>query len=305
MMPPVLGLKTALPTRPHRRIGACAVAMIAATLSLPAVLHVAPAGAEEAPEDIADRLVQSVDGYVVAPEASRTITLEELGTIVGADLPDLAGRPADGYMRFFSTPAGDGMAVALGFDLGAGNAADFVAGFGDATADRDDGVPLFPDAASPLGDVVAYDEADATSSRHGSVTAFASDSLVVVLVAGDPGDSLAVLRQMAQAQVALTPPTAAAAGPREDTAYKLGRLLALPVLVGGLVWLIVRARRDPKHPAPAGQDQTASPAGSPYPARRPGIPLPPLEPRSEAPAPPPPPRRPGIPLPPLDPGSED
>jgi hypothetical protein len=261
MMPPVPGLKTALSTHPHRRAGACAAAMFAAALGLPAAVGVAPAGAEEAPEDIADRLVQSVDGYVVTPDVSRVITLEEVGAIAGADFSDLADGSTDGYLRF-------------------------------------------PDAASPLGDVVAYDAVDRAGSRSGMATAFASDSMVVVLVAGDPSDSLAVLRRMAQDQVALTPPTAAASGPREDTAYKLGRLLGLPALVGVVVWLIVRARRDPKHPAPAGQDQTAAPASGLYPARRPGIPLPPLEPRSEAPAPPPPPRRPGIPLPPLDPGSE-
>src|SRR5262245_22192945 len=47
MMPPVLGLKTALPTRLHYRVGACAAAMFATTLALPAVSDVAPAGAEE------------------------------------------------------------------------------------------------------------------------------------------------------------------------------------------------------------------------------------------------------------------
>jgi hypothetical protein len=285
--------------------------MLAATLALPAAVDVAPVGAQEAPEDIADQLIQSVAGYVVAPGAGRTITLEELGTIVGADLPDLAGGPADGYMRLFSTPAGDGIAVALGFDLGAGNAADFVAGFRDVTAERGDGVPLFPDAASPLGDVVAYDAEDATSSRHGSVTAFASDSLVVVLVAGDPGDSVAVLRRMAQDQVDLTPPTAAAASPRENLAHKLGRITGFLVIVGVPIWLIVRAARGRMHPVPVVTEHSAAQGSDLYRARRPGIPLPPLEPRADAPPPPPPwtgsypPRRPGIPLPLLEPGSDD
>src|SRR5262245_32041371 len=137
MMPPVLGLKIALPTRLCCRIGACAAAMFATTLTLPTMVDVAPVAAEDAPaEDIADRLVQSVPGYVVAPEGtgaggSRAITPEDLAAIGGADLPDVAGGSVAGYMRIFGTPAGDGVAVAMGLDLGAGDAAEFVAGFRD------------------------------------------------------------------------------------------------------------------------------------------------------------------------------
>src|SRR5215510_10226215 len=96
MMPPVLGLKDLLSIRVHRRIAACAAAMIATTLSLAAVVDIAPVAADEAPEDIADRLVQSVAGYDVAPEGSgaansRAVSLEDLATIAGTDLPDLGG----------------------------------------------------------------------------------------------------------------------------------------------------------------------------------------------------------------------
>src|SRR5262245_4413540 len=314
MMPPVLGLKTALPTRLHYRVGACAAAMFATTLALPAVSDVAPAGAEEVPaEDIADRLVPSVAGYVVAPEGtgagnSRAVSLDDLAAIVGTDLPDRASGSAAGYLRIFVTPAGDGVAMAMGLDLG-GDAAAFVGGFREAGAEQASAVTLFPDAASPLGDVVAYQAPDAAGSRQPLIAAFASDSTAVVLVVGGPDDSVAVLRQMAQDQAALTPPTAAAED-GDTTAYTLGRLAFLLVIVGVPAWLIVRAVRHRRRPGPGLPDPTASSGNYPYSASRPGIPLPPLESSSEAPPPPRPsdggfpPRRPGIPLPPLESSSE-
>ena len=216
----------------------------------------------------------------MAPEGtgagnSRAVTLEDLAAIVSADLPDRASGSGDGYMRIFVTPAGDGVAMAMGLDLGAGDAADFVAGFRQAGGQQAGAVPLFPDAASPLGDVVAYQASAPASSRQPLVTAFASDSMVVVLVAGGPDDSVAVLRQMAQDQAALTPPTTAAAEDGDTTAYALGRVLGrvavLVVLVGVPAWLIVRAVRHSRRPGPGIADPTASPGNPPYPARRPGI----------------------------------
>ena len=322
MIPPVLGLKTDLPSRLHRRIGANAAAMLAATLALPAAVDVAPVGAQEAPpHDIADRLVESVAGYTVMPEGtgtgnSQAVTLEDLAAIAGVDVPDHPGGTAAGYLRLFGKPTGDGVAAALAFDIGSGDAADFVAGFRDESEAQASPLPLFPDTASPGGDVVAYEVANPASSLHALVTAFASDSLVVVLLAADPDDSAAVLRQMAQDQVALTPPTAGGAEKRQHPAYTLGRILGGVAIVCVPAWLIIRAVRQPRQApagpaAPVGPAQTASRDSFGYPARRPGIPLPPLEPGSQAPPPPPPwagsspPRRPGIPLPPLEPGSED
>ena len=312
MMPPVLGLNITLPTRLHRRMGACAAAMLATMLTLPEVVDVAPVGAQEAPsEDIADRLVQSVASYTVTPEGtgsgnSRAVTLEDLAAIAGVDLPDHAGGTAAGYLRLFAKPTGDGVAAVAGFDLGAGDASDFVAGFREAGEEQATSVPLFPDAASPRGDMVAYEVADPASSLHALFTAFASDSLVVVLLSADPVDSVAVLRQMAQDQAALTPPTSAPAEKPENMAYTLGRITGFVLILCVPAWLIIRAVRHREPPGLAVPGQTAPPGSYPYPARGPGIPLPPLEPRSEAPPPPPlPPRRPGIPLPPLDRGSED
>jgi hypothetical protein len=262
-----------------------------------------------------------VTGYSVTPEGtgsgnSRTVTLEDLAAIAGVDLPDHAGGTAAGYLRLFGRPTGDGVAAVMGFDLGAGDASDFVAGFREAGEEQATSMPLFPEAASPSGDVVAYEVADPLSSRHTLVTAFASDSIVVVVLAADPVDSVAVLRQMAQDQAALTPPTSAPAERPENMAYTLGRITGFVLILCVPAWLIIRTARRRQSPAgpaaPVGPAQAASRDSYGYPARRPGIPLPPLEPSSKAPPPPPPwaagsypARRPGIPLPPLERSSED
>ena len=162
----------------HRR-GAWAGGILAATLTLPAVVGIAPAGAQEAtPEDLAGRLIQSVAGYIALPEGdnfgatSGPATLEELAGIVGADLPDQAGgSETAAYIRVFATPTGNGVAMAMGVDIGIGQAADFVTGFRDAAAAEASAMPLFPGEPPPLGDVVAYEVTDPGTSRRMVVTA--------------------------------------------------------------------------------------------------------------------------------------
>ena len=147
----VLAMRIALAARLYHRIGTCAAGMLAATLSLPAVVGIAPAGAQDAtPEDFAGRLIQSVAGYRTLPEGDDfgatggPATLEEVAGIVGADLPDQAGgSETAAYMRVFATPTGNGVAMAMGVDLGIGQAADFVTGFRDTAAAEANAMPLF------------------------------------------------------------------------------------------------------------------------------------------------------------------
>ncbi len=325
MMPPCFpGLSPRRPLPPPRR---CASAgMLAATLTLLAVVCVAPAGAQEAaPEEIAARLVPSVAGYIALPEgdgvgvSSRQFTLAELAGIVGADLPGPASGSTAAYMRVFATPTGNGVAMAMGFDIGIGEAADFVAGFRDAGAAEASAMPLFPDDQPPLGDVVAYEVADPRTSRRTLVTAFASGSITVVRAARDPDASSTVLRQMVRDQAALTPPTALVAdvasaapeAPRPDAdvasaapqaprsgadeqtvASKSGRVAFVLVALGVPGWLVVRAARRRRRPALAYDDAASTVDHS---ARLKAPPLPPLDASSapswapNAPPPPPPP----------------
>jgi len=338
----VLAMRITVAARLYHRIGTCAAGMLAATLTLPAVVGIAPAGAQEVtPEDLAGRLIQSVAGYRALPEGdnfgatSGPATLAELAGIVGADQPDQAGgSETAAYMRVFATPTGNGVAMAMGVDIGIGQAADFVTGFRDAAAAEASAMPLFPGEPPPLGDVVAYEVTDPGTSRGMVVTAIASGSMAVMLGAGDPADSVAVLRQMVRDQAALTPPTAVAvdvgsatpeaptpgadvapgasdarrsdADEAETVAHKLGRATFVLVVLGVPAWLVVRAARRRRRPALASEHAASpsAPAAPPPPPRRPGIPLPPLDTSAASSpppaAPPPPPRRPGIPLPPLD-----
>ena len=160
---------------------------------------------------MADRLIQSVTGYTTLPEgdtfgeSSGPVTVDELAEMVGMDPPTNPGWASPGYIRVFATPAGDGVAMAIGFEIG--QAAEFVAGFRDGAVGASE-VPLFPGEPPPLGDMVAYEIAAQEIAPRTVLTAFASGSLSVMLGAGDPDDSVAVLRQMVRDQAALTPPTA-------------------------------------------------------------------------------------------------
>src|SRR5215471_2329575 len=189
------------------RVAAGAAGVLTAALALTAVVGVSPAGARGAsPEDVADKLVQSVPGYVVLPEGqggaitTGPTSLGQLAGILGADVPDAAAGSASGYMRVFRMPAGDGLTIAMGFDIGAGNAADFLAGFHHGMAAAASAMPLFPGEQPPLGEAVAYEVAAPGGSRGAVETAFASGSMVVLLAVRDPRDNLAVLRQMVRDQ---------------------------------------------------------------------------------------------------------
>jgi hypothetical protein len=275
--------------RRHRRVGVWAAGVLAATLTLTTVIGVSPVGAQEAsPEDIADRLVQSVAGYVALPEGdsggmtSGPTTPDELAGIVGADISDPAVGSAAGYMRVFATPAGDGTAIAVGIDTGGvRKAADFLTGIQHGAAAQASAMPLFPGEQPPLGKMVAYEVTDPGSSRRVVVTAIASNSIGVVLAVGDPNDNVAVLRQMVRDQAALTPPTrvvgdvasASPDSPRPDgeektLAYKVGRVAALLILVGIAVWG-VRAVRRGLPGSPSSSSWPSSPPPPPPPPPRP------------------------------------
>jgi hypothetical protein len=272
----------AVAVRRHRRVGLCAAGVLAATLTLTTVIGVSPVGAQEAsPEDIADRLVQSVAGYMALPEGdsggmtSGPTTLDELAGIIGADISDPAVGSTAGYMRVFATPAGDGTAIAVGIDTGGvREAADFLTGFQDGTAGQASAMPLFPGEVAPLGAIVAYEVTDPGSSRRVAVTAIASDSIGVVLTVGDPNDSVAVLRQMVRDQADLTPPTRVVGdvasvspdSPRPDgeektLAYKVGRVAGLLILVGIAVWGVRAVRRG--LPGPPSSSSTPPPPPPP------------------------------------------
>jgi len=258
--------------RLHRRVAVCTAGVLAATLTLTAVVGASPVGAQVAsPEDIGDRLVQSVAGYVALPKGANSggissgpTTVGELFGILGAGLPDPAVGSAAAYVRVFRTPAGDGMAIAMGFDVGTGGATDFVAGVHHGLAAEARAMPLFPSEQPPLGEAVAYELAEPGGSRRAVETVLASGSMGVILVVRDPDDNVAVLRQMVRDQAALTPPSRMVAssspdarraeGEAETVAYKLGRVAGVVILLGVAAWLVRAARRrtpsSPSSPPP-------------------------------------------------------
>jgi hypothetical protein len=259
--------------------------VLATTLGPLGAVGVAPVGAQvAATSDLADRLIPSVTGYTALPEgdtfgeASGPVTVEELAEMAGTEPPRQSGGSTAGYARVFATPAGDGVAMAIAFEID--GSADFVAGFHDGAAGAHD-IPLFPGEPSPLGDLVAYETAASETAPPTVVTAFASGSLSVMLAAGDPVDSVTVLRQMVRDQAALTPPTPTAAdvgaaapdAPRSEadedsSAYRLGRTMGPVVVVGAAVWLVMRDTRRRRRAAEASA-QTATtdgPGGYPPPS---------------------------------------
>lgn len=231
----------------------------------------APTGTSD---EIGDRLIQSVTGYDALPEggvfgeSSGPFTGAELAEFVGIEAADLPAGSA--YARIFATPDGSGYAMAMGFDFG--DPSGFLTGFRDATARRGRSFQLFPTDRAPLGDTIAYEVPSPGTDAPLAVTAFSSGPLVIVLVALDPDDSVAVLQGMTRDQVQITPPTAEIAPPTAGTtpataettntpapaettstddsrsvAYRLGQVLGylfVVGLLGGLpVWLLLRKPR--------------------------------------------------------------
>lgn len=296
----------ALTARHRRRVVAGAVGALATTLALLAAISVTPVGAQEAArDDVADRLIQSVTGYTTLPEgdtfgeSSGPVTVEELAAVVGMEPPEQPGGPAPGYIRMFAT-AGDGVAMAIGFEIG--QAAEFVAGFRDGALGANE-VPLFPDEPPPLGDMVAYEITAPETAPRTVLTAFASGSLSVMLGAGDPDDSVAVLRQMVRDQAALTSPTAhvaevgasARGTPRADTdeetlAYRLGRTTGLVAVAGVAVWLVIRDTRRRRRAAWATGQKAPTDGPRPYPPPSGSSSASPWAPPPPSPPPPSPPR---------------
>lgn len=275
------------------------------TLTVLATVGVLPVGGQEAAQaDIADSLITSVAGYSTVPEGgpvwmgSGPATLDELAGILGADLTGEPAGSVAAYVRVFATPTGDGEARVMGLDVG--DAAEFLAGFRDATVGATE-MPLFPGEQPPLGGMVAYEIGAPGSARRGAVTALASDSMMVVLSAADPADSMTVLRQMVRDQAALTPPTAhladiptgasrADAG-EKTVAYRLGRAMAPLFVVAAGLALVKRARRQ----APARAGTMGAPGDDRW--VRPMMPPPPppgADPRPDPPRSPPPPPPPAV-----------
>jgi hypothetical protein len=240
--------------------------------------RVAPVGAQEAPsEDIADRLVQSVASYTVTPEGtgsgnSRAVTLEDLAAIAGVDLPDHAG--GTGYLRLFAKPTGDGVAAVMGFDLGAGDASDFVAGFRESGDEQATSMPLFP---TPRHRAATWSPTKSRIRRAHSTRC--SRPLPATrwwwcCSQQTPTTARAVLRQMAQDQAALTPPTSAPAEKPENMAYALGRIAGFVLILCVPAWLIIRAVRHREPPGLAVPGQTAAAGQLPVPRTRSRHPLP-------------------------------
>jgi hypothetical protein len=234
--------------------------MFAMSLSF-AAIAAAPAAAAltGTPDEIGDRLIQSIIGYEPLPEggvlgdSSGPLTPGDLTELVGIDPADLPTDWDGGYLRMFATPRGDGYALAIGVDFAP--AADVLAGFRDAATDAGQEFQLFPDDRTALGDTVAYEITSPGTDATLVTTAFASGSLTVVLGVADPDDSIAVLQEMARDQVEITPPATEAAdtAPSAETSttsdgrsvgYRLGQVLGslfvFGLLFGLPAWLLLR-----------------------------------------------------------------
>jgi hypothetical protein len=225
------------------------------------------AAATDAPtsDEIADRLISSVEGFEPAPEGgpvedgnSGPVDVTELAALTGMTA---SGLPEDmeGYLRLFATPDGSSYAMALGVGTGDLDPGRFVEGFEGAAAAA--GRPIELPSSNPwLGAVDAYEVRRSDGVVLQTAILAVPDGAVILMLSGGQSTE-ATLAEMISEQAALTPPTpmdapsdAAGMEPGEATddgstarraGRTLGRLAAVGAVITLVAYLITRGRRQP------------------------------------------------------------
>ena len=267
---------------------------------------VVAAGPVAAGEPVEDSLITSVPGYSLEPESetfgegSGPMSVADLAELQGLDTEDLP-TGLDGYIRVFTSPSGDSIALAGALDLGNHREARaFLDGYVEAAEEQGgEATPLFP-GDERLGDLDAYSVTiDGVSVL---ATGFASAELGVFLQVVGADDPLPTLQDMTREQAKLTRPTTAQ--PDDDdpdtdsVAYKFGYALGIVLVLGVilgiptlLLVLFIRSRNrtragTPFHPPP--WSPPPPPGYNPPPQHPPWTPPPPPPPPAPPPPPPPP-----------------